>query len=120
MPPQPGLARTDVRKVRQILVNLLGNAVKFTDAGTIEFEIAAASDNLALHMRDTGRGIAADQLENIFDPFHQLDSGKTRQAEGSGLGLAVSRRLARLLGGDIEVHSEVGVGSEFIVRLPLR
>ena len=110
---------SDIDKVRQILVNLLGNAVKFTDAGSVSVRLRKASTSVRLEVQDTGIGIAADELSRLFRPFAQVDTGLTRRHGGTGLGLYISRRLATLLGGHIEVSSELGIGSTFSVVLPL-
>jgi signal transduction histidine kinase len=115
---EPRTLRTDPRKLRQILVNLLGNAVKFTDQGSVTFEVERAGTEVLLHVRDTGIGVDPRFHELIFEAFRQVDDATTRSAGGTGLGLAVSRRLARLLGGDVTVASEPGAGSTFTVRLP--
>ncbi|HYH83528.1 MAG TPA: PAS domain S-box protein [Longimicrobium sp.] len=109
---------TDPRKLRQILVNLLGNAVKFTERGSVGFAVARGDGAVLLHVRDTGIGIDPALHEAIFEPFRQVDGGMTRAAPGTGLGLTVSRELARLLDGDILVRSAPGQGSVFTVRLP--
>ncbi len=109
---------TDPGKLRQILINLLGNAVKFTHRGGVRFQVERVGADVCFEVRDTGEGIAPADLEAIFEPFRQLGGSRTRQAEGSGLGLAISRRLARLLGGELTVTSEPGVGSTFVLRLP--
>ncbi len=119
-PTVPLLAHTDPGKLRQILVNLVGNAVKFTDAGEVSLEVAPAEDRIAFLVRDTGPGIPEDHLEDIFEPFTQVDPSHTRTRGGTGLGLTVSRRLAHLLGGQVTVHSDLGVGSTFTVTLPRR
>ncbi|MFO0887798.1 MAG: PAS domain S-box protein [Isosphaeraceae bacterium] len=111
----------DERRVRQILLNLLSNAVKFTpEEGIITLEAAGDADRgeLVLSVDDTGIGIAAGDLDQLFVPFRQLDARLSRQFEGTGLGLALVRKLARLHGGDVEVESEPGRGSRFTVRLP--
>jgi signal transduction histidine kinase len=118
--PDVNLAvRTDSQKVRQILVNLLTNAVKFTDAGgTVTLRARYADGRLELTIADTGIGIAPEFMERIFDPFWQVEQKPTRRAGGTGLGLSVSRRLAHLLGGDLSVASRPGQGSVFTVVLP--
>ncbi|HEX2090926.1 MAG TPA: ATP-binding protein [Longimicrobiaceae bacterium] len=119
-PEKPVTLRTDPRKVRQILVNLLGNAVKFTEEGEIEFRAERRDGQVMFQVRDTGIGIAPEHLEKIFDPFWQVRQSTTRVASGTGLGLSVTRRLAALLGGRVEVESTPGEGSVFTVRLPIR
>jgi signal transduction histidine kinase len=110
---------SDIDKARQILVNLLGNAVKFTDRGRVAIRLAKASTSVRIDVEDTGIGIPADELPRLFRPFAQVDTGLTRRHGGTGLGLYISRRLATMLGGHIEVASEPGVGSTFSVVLPL-
>ncbi len=108
----------DRGKLRQVVVNLLSNALKFTSSGHIAVEAGSENGEAYLLVADTGPGIPEPELQRIFEPFTQLGRG-AEGLRGSGLGLAVSRRYARLLGGDIEVRSRVGKGSSFIVRLPL-
>ena len=120
--PEPALlVLADADRARQIVLNLLGNAVKFTDSGGRIFvdsvERAGAPPMVQLRVHDTGRGIPPDQLERIFDPFVQLDRFKARVGEGAGLGLAISRELARGMGGDLWAESTVGAGSTFILAL---
>jgi PAS domain S-box-containing protein len=110
---------SDVTKVRQILLNLLSNAVKFTDVGEVSLSAERAEGGVRLTVRDTGIGIAPDFLDKVFDPFWQVDQSATRRVGGTGLGLSVSRRLARLLGGDVAVASTPGEGTTFTVWLPL-
>ena len=115
----------DYDRVRQVLFNLLGNAFKFTQAGTIAVEVfweqrSHAEGVLRLVVSDTGIGIPADKLEHIFESFSQLQSGHSRQFGGTGLGLAISRRLVEHMGGEITVESEPGHGSTFSVLLPLQ
>jgi PAS domain S-box-containing protein len=124
-PASPVLvARADREKAAQVLLNLLSNAVKFTPAGgrvSLEGragEDAAGVSTVELAVRDTGVGIAADQLARIFEPFVQVDGALTRAHEGTGLGLAISRDLARGMGGDVLVRSEAGRGSVFTLVLP--
>ena len=110
----PTEVHLDRQRSRQILVNLVGNALKFTTEGEVEIIGGGADGDLHLAVRDTGRGIPRDQLEAIFDDFRQVEG----TVGGTGLGLAISRRLARLMGGDVGVTSEVGRGSTFTVVLP--
>lgn len=112
--------RADRGVYRRILGNLIGNAVKFTREGTIDVFLQTEEDEIALHVRDTGVGIEDDELEAIFQPFHQESRGFTREYEGSGLGLTVTHKLIELLEGEIEVESEKGSGTTFAVRLPRR
>jgi signal transduction histidine kinase len=109
---------SDIDKARQILVNLLGNAVKFTDRGTVSLCLSRSGTAVRIDVADTGIGIPADELPRLFRPFAQVDTGLTRRHGGTGLGLYISRRLATMLGGHIEVASEPGVGSTFSVVLP--
>jgi CheY-like chemotaxis protein/signal transduction histidine kinase len=111
-------AFADALKMRQILLNLLSNAAKFTDSGEIVAEVDADGDALKLVVEDTGVGIPADQLAHIFEKFRQVDGSATRRVGGTGLGLAIVRELSRVLGGNVEVTSIVGRGSRFVVRLP--
>ncbi len=112
-------AVSDARKVRQVLLNLLGNAVKFTDSGSVHLDVYYDGEYACYCVRDTGPGIGTDQLERIFEAFTQGDQSMTRRKGGTGLGLAVSRKLAEMLGGGLSVESTIGQGSVFTVRLPL-
>jgi CheY-like chemotaxis protein len=111
------LVRTDAVRIRQVLLNLVGNAVKFTERGGVEVRVGARAKGprleLSVAVRDTGCGIAPELLPRLFEPFTQSDASFTRRHGGTGLGLAISRRLASLLGGRIDVASEVGRGSVF-------
>lgn len=109
----------DVTRLRQILLNLVGNAVKFTSAGQVAVTARDAGAGLEIKVADTGIGIGPDALAFIFDEFRQADGSTTRRYGGTGLGLAIARKLARLHGGDIVVESVVGEGSTFTVSLPL-
>ena len=112
--------RTDAAKVRQILLNLLSNAVKFTKQGHVALDMRADSENMRWTVTDTGIGIAPDDLQRIFEPFEQGARTSAGRAAGTGLGLTVSRQLARLLGGDVSAEPAQGSGSTFVLRLPLR
>jgi signal transduction histidine kinase len=112
------ILRTDRGKLRQILLNLLSNAVKFTESGGVRCLARAHNGGVLFEVHDTGAGIAPEHLERIFEPFWQAAHGSVRKAGGTGLGLTVSRQLAQLLGGDIQVRSTVGQGSTFSVFIP--
>ncbi|HET7649983.1 MAG TPA: PAS domain S-box protein [Gammaproteobacteria bacterium] len=123
--------RSDRRKVEQIILNLVNNAIKFTDRGSVTvtaekfeaYEAAGQATPVAavrVIVSDTGIGIKSEDMGKLFEPFRQLDSSLMRKYEGTGLGLAICRRLAEMLGGEITVHSEYGKGSQFIVTLPLK
>jgi len=113
------IARADPERVQQILLNLLTNAVKFTDrSGHIRLECEASTEFVTVRVIDTGVGIPRDKLESVFDPFVQIDTRLTRPQEGVGLGLAISRDLARGMGGDLRAESTPGTGSTFILTLP--
>lgn len=116
----PGLIEGDAARVRQIVFNLVSNALKFTAAGAITLSARKVEgDRYRIVVRDTGIGIAPEKLEDIFESFRQADAGTTRQFGGTGLGLAICRNLARAMGGDVTVESVPGQGSAFTVTLPL-
>jgi PAS domain S-box-containing protein len=117
--PLPALF-TDQERLRQILINLLSNAAKFTETGSITLRVRRLGGKVELVVADTGIGIPATALELIFEEFRQVSSGAVRAHSGTGLGLAISRRLARMLDGDIAVASEEGKGSTFTVTIPVR
>jgi two-component system, sensor histidine kinase and response regulator len=111
-------ARADAERMTQIVLNLLSNAVKFTpNGGSITLEWEATQNEVLVRVRDTGIGIPRDKMATIFEPFMQIASGHSATREGVGLGLAISRDLARLMGGELTVESEVGAGSVFTLRL---
>ncbi|MCA3263138.1 MAG: response regulator [Telmatospirillum sp.] len=123
-PDLPQTVRSDPARMRQILLNLLGNAVKFTDHGAITIAVDAkpienGRFELTIAVADTGIGIPTELLPSLFNRFSQADGSITRRYGGSGLGLAIARQLARTMGGDIEVVSTQGVGSTFTLRLPV-
>ena len=113
---------TDCIKVRQGLVNLLGNALKFTEHGTIRLEAARqtvdGTDWITFSVSDTGIGMTSEQMEKLFQPFSQAEASMTRKYGGTGLGLEITKRFCKMLGGDITAKSELGVGSTFTIRLP--
>jgi len=113
-----GLLRGDPVRVRQVLLNLLSNAVKYTDRGAVRVRVARHDDRVAFHVTDTGIGIDTDQHGVLFEEFRQLASGDARPYGGTGLGLALSRRMARAMSGDIEVESHPSHGSTFTLYLP--
>lgn len=112
------LVHTDGGKLRQILTNLVGNALKYTHEGAVDVVLEADEQEVRVHVRDTGPGIPADQVEEIFEPFTQVDGSTTRTTGGTGLGLTICRRLARLLHGDVTVDSTPGRGSTFTLAIP--
>ena len=121
--PDLGFMRTDLTKLRQILLNLLSNAAKFTERGLVRLEAERGSTDtgrplLEFRVSDSGIGIATEKLKQIFEPFTQAGRAVSQKFGGTGLGLALSRRFARMMGGDVEVESELGAGSTFIVRIP--
>jgi len=117
----PDLIWVDALRLRQVILNLVGNANKFTRGGEIRLECDVIPDSHQVEFRvtDNGIGIPEEELDKIFEEFRTLDSSYSRQAEGTGLGLAISRRLVRAMGGEIGVESEPGEGSLFWVRLPI-
>lgn len=127
LPEEPIRLTSDIDKVRQILVNIAGNAVKFTDRGSVRVTLSEHRWNeggsegreVRFAVTDTGPGIAPEDARRLFRPFSQVDAGLTRRHGGTGLGLYISQRLAQLLGGRIDVESELGVGSTFTLSLPV-
>jgi predicted ATPase/signal transduction histidine kinase len=118
-PPRLGAMRSDPVRLRQVLLNVLSNAAKFTANGTVTLEAMRLGGRIRFQVRDTGIGMTSEQADRVFDAFHQVDGSTTRQAGGTGLGLTISRRLCQLLGGDIFVVSSPGIGSQFTIDLPL-
>jgi signal transduction histidine kinase/DNA-binding response OmpR family regulator len=121
-PPDAGLMHADMTKLRQSLLNLLGNAAKFTEGGTIALDVTRASDErgewVRFAVRDSGIGMTEEQMGRLFEAFAQAEASTTRRFGGTGLGLAISRRFCRMMGGDITVTSQPGDGSCFTVLLP--
>ena len=121
-PPNIGAVHSDPTRLRQIMLNLLSNACKFTENGSVSLSVARSredgNDWISMRVDDTGIGMTSEQLGKLFQEFSQADSSTTRKYGGTGLGLAISDRLCRLMGGSIDVKSEPGVGTTFSVRLP--
>ncbi len=118
VPESEATVRTDASKVRQIVINLVSNALKYTPEGEVVVTLSVDEGGISLDVADTGPGIAREHAEQVFEPFWQVQSNE-RRINGTGLGLAVARRLARLLGGDVVLQSEFGMGSRFTLRLPI-
>ena len=112
------LLQTDVLKIKQILVNLLSNAVKFTEKGEITLTVKKEHEIISFAVKDSGIGIEEKNYGKVFEEFQQIDNSNTRKYKGTGLGLPISRKLARLLGGDLTVSSEYGKGSTFLLTVP--
>ena len=117
--PQMGLVFSDRRRVEQILLNLINNAIKFTEIGKIELKCVIHDQFIETSIADTGIGISKEDLGLLFKPFQQVNTGLSRQYEGTGLGLAICKRLVEKLGGEIWVKSKKGKGSVFTFTLPL-
>ena len=121
-PPDIGAMLSDITKVRQVILNILSNAIKFTKEGSVGLSVARLSkggkDWVHFIVRDTGIGMTPQQVLHVFETFMQADASTSRMFGGTGLGLAISRSLCRLMGGDITVTSEIGKGSEFVIMLP--
>eukprot|EP00913_Durusdinium_trenchii_P028400 g26628.t1 len=114
----PETIQSDPTRLRQILINVVGNAIKFTETGSVELSIRLKCDSeLQFKVSDTGIGVSESAIERIFNPFSQADSSTTRKYGGTGLGLAISKRLAQALGGDVTVTSTPGTGSEFLITI---
>ena len=115
----PVYLRSDRGKLRQIVTNLISNALKFTESGHVRVRVSSTERDCEVSVIDSGPGISNDQIVSIFDEFTQAARRTDVRPDGTGLGLAISRKLARLLGGDVVASSEVGVGSTFTLCLPL-
>ncbi|GLQ49877.1 response regulator [Dyella flava] len=117
--PDVGLVCTDVTRLRQIMLNLIGNAIKFTRNGEVKVALSCDDDRLQIVVSDTGIGMTPEQLQRVFEPFEQADRSIARRFGGSGLGLTISRQLVDLMGGQIKATSDIHCGSVFTVSLPL-
>ena len=118
--PSLNMVFSDQDKIKQIILNLLSNAAKFTHHGNVRLHTQKDEAMFHVHVADTGIGISEEALEKVFEEFQQADNTTTRQYGGTGLGLAISRNLARLLGGDLTAASELGKGSVFTLSLPVQ
>jgi signal transduction histidine kinase len=117
--PSRIILKTDAAKMKQIVTNLVSNAIKFTDRGSVTVELKATeSGGATISVRDTGIGIRKEDQQLIFEEFRQADGSATRKYQGTGLGLAIARRFAHLLGGSITVESRPGAGSTFTLTMP--
>jgi signal transduction histidine kinase len=120
LPPDLPIARGDERRLTQVLLNLVGNAIKFTDAGEVVIKAAAADGAYTLSVRDTGPGVAPADQAKIFEEFQQADSSATKKKGGAGLGLAIARRIVEMHGGTIWVESGIGNGATFSFSVPIQ
>jgi len=111
-------AKGDERRIKQVLLNLIGNAIKFTDSGEVAVHIVLDDDRFKVSVADTGPGISSEDQARIFDEFQQADSSATREKGGTGLGLAIVKRIVELHGGTVGVESTLGCGSVFWFTLP--
>lgn len=118
VPDEPVIVTTDPMKLRQILTNLTSNAAKFTDEGCIEISLSTEESQVQISVHDTGMGINEENLQYVFSAFGQVEDATTKSHEGTGLGLTISRNLAKLIGGEISVTSEIRKGSVFTLTLP--
>ena len=116
----PTKVRGDAGRIRQILINLVSNAIKFTDKGSVEIDVAADDGAFKISVKDTGPGVAPADQKRIFEQFQQVDSSSTRKKGGTGLGLSISRQLVDMHGGRIDLDSTPGVGSTFTIVVPIR
>ena len=120
VPPDLPVAHGDERRLSQVLLNLVGNAIKFTDAGAVTMRASAANGSYTIAVNDTGPGIAADDQAKIFEEFKQSDSTQTKAKGGTGLGLSIAKRIVEMHGGKLWVESVIGSGSTFFFTLPLK
>ncbi|KDF14005.1 MULTISPECIES: two-component system sensor histidine kinase RcsC [Citrobacter] len=118
-PNVPVVLNGDPMRLQQVISNLLSNAIKFTDTGCIVLHVQCNGDYLSIRVRDTGVGIPAKEVVRLFDPFFQVGTGVQRNFQGTGLGLAICEKLISMMDGDISVDSEPGMGSQFMLRIPL-
>jgi signal transduction histidine kinase len=110
----------DESRLKQVVLNLVGNAIKFTDTGEVKVEVAASNDTFLVSVADTGPGISPEDQQHIFEEFRQVDSSSTRAKGGTGLGLSIAKRIVELHGGRMWLESSVGKGSTFWFTVPIR
>ena len=120
VPPDLPIGRGDERRLTQVLLNIVGNAIKFTDTGSIDIRVEATNGHFTIAVQDTGPGIPPEDQVRIFDEFQQVDNSITREKGGTGLGLSIARRLVDVHGGHIDLQSTVGVGTTFNIVVPVR
>jgi signal transduction histidine kinase len=118
--PNLPIGRGDERRIAQVLLNLVGNAIKFTDKGEVAIRASAINGSFNIAVRDTGPGISSSDQVKIFEEFHQADNSPTKTKGGTGLGLSIAKRIVEMHGGRIWVESSPGVGSTFSVNLPVK
>jgi signal transduction histidine kinase len=118
--PDLPVGRGDERRITQVLLNLVGNAIKFTEAGEVAVRVTASENAFLVAVADTGPGIREEDREKIFEEFQQSDSSSTKSKGGTGLGLAIAKRIVEMHGGRIWVESTVGKGSTFFFSIPVR
>jgi signal transduction histidine kinase len=120
LPPDLPVGRGDERRISQVLLNLLGNAIKFTEEGEVRLQVTSSDGAFLLSVSDTGPGISKEDQSTIFEEFQQADPSSTKTKGGTGLGLSIARRIVELHGGRIWVASSLGQGSTFSFALPVR
>jgi signal transduction histidine kinase len=120
LPPELPIGHGDESRIVQVLYNLIGNAIKFTEQGDIRLSASCKAKKFVIKVADTGPGIPEAEQNRVFEEFHQLDNSATKRKGGTGLGLAISKRIVELHGGRISVQSELGKGSTFRIDLPMR
>ncbi|MDH3558471.1 MAG: HAMP domain-containing histidine kinase, partial [Deltaproteobacteria bacterium] len=118
--PEVAHGKGDHQRISQVFLNLVGNAIKFTEAGEVRIEATASNDTFVVSVSDTGPGLSEADQQMIFEEFHQVDGSSTRKKGGTGLGLSIAKRIVEMHGGRIWVESTVGKGSTFWFTLPVR
>jgi signal transduction histidine kinase len=120
-PDMPATLTGDMQRLQQIIINLAGNAIKFTSKGEVHINLLHPNPtHWAIQVTDTGAGIPKEAQQYIFEPFRQIDNSITQKNRGSGLGLSITKQLVELMGGEINLQSEIGIGSTFTITLPIQ